>query len=288
MKNKEIKFIAAAVLVAGFVYFVRPVQKPENKSGEFNRTKSATLPTSSGPNPTVRVPSTPSSAPTASRILTSREFVDRFSLSGIDSFKINNAVLAVASDLQELKGMQARVLSFDGKSLTLELPELDVDEDGLRTIVLGALGSAVGNARAEAIWQDLDARKTILRSAGFDQFSQKSVYQFTEVSAENNPAINGPMGLARFDVSWSYSASAKSDSAPALPPQKFVGFSVDDAKNIGLGQSAIRRAPAGYFRKLATEPSTVAAPIVIENQDTGETEVLNTKRPGSSEKLPRS
>jgi len=287
MKNKEIKFIAAAALVAGFVYFLRPVQEPVSKSAELNHSKSAASPAPARSDSVVSVPSSPSVAATGSRILTSREFADRFSLSAIDAFKVNNAVLAVASDLQELKGMQARVLSFDGKNLTLELPELNMDEEGLRTIVLGALGSAVGTAKSEAIWQDSDGRKTILRSVGFDQFSQKSVYQFTEVSAENNPAINGPVGLARFDVSWSYFASAKDESV-AIPPQKFAGFSVDYAKNIGLGQSAINRAPAGYFRKLATEPSAVVAPIVIEDQDTGETEVLNAKRPGSSEKLPRS
>jgi len=287
MRNK-IKFLAATAVIAGLVYLIRPAQESQIKSAELDHTKSAASRETLGSEPGVSSPAPSSLAATGSRVLTSREFTDRFSLSAIDFFKLNNAVLAVASDLQELKGMQARVLNFDGKNLTLELPELEIDEEGLRTIVLGALGSAVGAARADAMWQDIDGRKTILTSVGFDQFAQKSVYQFTEVRAENNPAVNGPMGVARFDVSWNYSAAAKGESA-AIPPQKFAGFSVGDAKNIGLGQSAINRAPSGYFRKQpATEPSTVAAPIVIENQDTGETEVLNAKRPGSSEKLPRS
>lgn len=220
----------------------------------------------------------------APRILPSEEFDHRFSLSGVTRLKFMNSAIAIANNLREMKGLYARVTSFDGKTLRLEVPALHLPDHVLEDVVMDSLESAMGNEQANAIWNDPDGRQTLLDRIAYSQIINGTQYEFVLTKPEDNPAANGSLGYARFDATWSYSGRGGG------PRQTFKGFTFASASNIGLGWNAMSKAPQGYFRSEPIEGEVSrGAPglIVIEDLKSGEVEVLNARYQGSSDRIPR-
>lgn len=286
-RNHVITGAGLAMLVAGGVYFWRANEKTPAATRTNKRPPIATT----IPARAVAAIPSPQTLPAgreAPCILSSEEFDHKFSLSGVTRLKFRNAVFAIASNLKEMKGLYARITSFDGKTLKMEVPALQLPDQVLEDVVMDLLASATNEEKANAIWNDPDGRQTLLDQIAYSRIIHSTPYEFVKVKPEDNPAANGSLGYARFDVTWSYTGEG---GGPGLSRQMFKGFTFADENNIGLSWNAMSKAPQGYFRSEPIKEGEASrgtrSPIVIEDLESGEIEVLNARYLGSHDRIPR-
>lgn len=287
MKRKQIiAAVGLAALVVGIIYlWPTPDISPVPKRAQVR----APMTSSNPAMPPVASPSTQSisARSKASRILSNEEFDDKFSLPGVSKLKLRNAIITIAGNLQEMKGLSARIVGFDGKTLGMEVPALRLPDQALETVVMESLESALGYEKAKEIWTDPEGKQALLDRVAYNQIIHGTRYEFTAVKPENDPANNGSMGYALFNATWSYTNES---GAPVIPRQVYKGFTFASAGNIGLSWNAMSKAPQGYFR---SEPikgqgsRDALSPIIIEDQKSGQAEILNARHQGSSDRLPR-
>jgi hypothetical protein len=222
------------------------------------------------------------------RILTLEEFKRRFHLTGVEAEDYWSEMVKLGRDLMEQKSSEAQVVEFDGKILKMFIPPLAAPRrEELELVVLGHLRKALGDEKAEKIFADSAGKEMLLKRAWYDELMCSVIYTFTKVRNENDPARNGALGDATFDLDVVYDPG---DSGAVLYDQSdyitVLGFSYRQAGINGFGWNALAKAPAGFFRSepiLGVASRPPPSVFVIEDLDKNSVEVRNRLYPGSKE-----
>jgi len=117
---------------------------------------------------------------------------------------LQSEMLSAADDLKEQKGLQAQVVSFDGKVLKMLIPGLRIPQSQVEATVQTHLQKAVGEQKAAEIWSDPAGKGSMLAWGWHDALECNVTYTFTKTREENDPANNGTLGNAAFDVEVEY------------------------------------------------------------------------------------
>ena len=188
--------------------------------------------------------------PDARRNLSSEEFDRRFHLNGVESMDLQSEMLSAADDLKEQKGLQAQVVSFDGKVLKMLIPGLRIPQSQVEATVQTHLQKAVGEQKAAEIWSDPAGKGSMLAWGWHDALECNVTYTFTKTREENDPANNGTLGNAAFDVEVEYAPG--NSGAVDFPKDDLMTvheFTYATAENTyDFSWNALAKAPAGYFR----------------------------------------
>jgi hypothetical protein len=221
--------------------------------------------------------------------LSLQEFNRRFDLNSVDEMNFWSELRKVRRDLMEEKGNRAQVAAFDGKVLKVIIPALSVQTGRLESAILPHLQAALGSQKAARIWADDAGRKTVLNRVWDDMLKCDAIYTFTKVRDENDPARNGSLGHAVFDLSVVFDPGTSGAVAfPNSDGNLLQGFTYSQAGEYDFGWNAMSKAPAGYFRSepilgvASRPPPTVFA---VGDVDTGTVEIWNNRHPGSKDTL---
>ena len=225
----------------------------------------------------------------ASRLLTQKELEHRLGLAGIEAMDCWSELSKVRRDLMEQKGANAQVVEYDGQTLKMLIPALSaVQTQQLESVILAHLRTAVGDQKAKVILADAAVRETLSKRVWDDILKCDVIYTFTKTRNENNPARNGSLGEAAFDLTVVFDPGDL-DTVIYADYDKITveGFTYSQAGHYyDFGWNAMAKAPEGYFRSepiLGVASRPPPAMVVIEDLDKNSVEIRNRLYPGSKE-----